>query len=593
MNKKKFDINQWTPMQTTASAKTSISPKSPNSSNNSLEEEVNLIIVKIESLSIDIASTYADWCNLGFALADALGEQGRDYFHRLSRFYPRYDTAETDKQFDNCLKAKGHGVSIKTFFFLAQQAGIDIATIPKSRITSPLPHNEDNGELEDLEEIQVVNLPTFPTEIYNELPSLLQKVTDKAISPEDRDILLLGSLVTMSACLSNIYGVYAERTVYANLFLFVTAQASAGKGRLTLCRKLVEPIHKALRQQAKDLQEQYQMQIAEYGALKGEDRVGAEKPQEPPLKMLIIPANSSSTGLFQLLNENDGKGLLFETEGDTLAQTFKSEHGNYSDGFRKAFHHEPISYNRRKDREFVEIETPRLSALLSGTPKQVASLIPNAENGLFSRFIFYHMNIRPVWNDVFAGDDNQTLDEYFDKLGREFFELHNILQTNPSPIRFSFTVAQQKAFNEYFAQTQNQYCHLYGLDYIGTVRRLGLITFRLAMILSTLRILDHGLISNTIYCTDGDFNNVLNMVKVLVQHAAHVYQQLPAEHKTKTNMNLKQQFFDLLPAEFNRQTYLVVAKKLNIPAKTAEKQIKHFVVNGLLNHFSHDCYRKL
>ena len=55
--------------------------------------------------------------------------------------------------------------------------------------------------------------------------------------------------------------------------------------------------------------------------------------------MLIIPANNSSTGLFLNLNDNQGVGLLFETEGDTLAQTFKSEHGNYSDGFRKAFHH--------------------------------------------------------------------------------------------------------------------------------------------------------------------------------------------------------------------------------------------------------------
>lgn len=73
-----------------------------------------------------------------------------------------------------------------------------------------------------------------------------------------------------------------------------------------------------------------------------------DKPQEPTLKMLVIPANNSATGLFQILNDNDGKGLIFETEGDTLAQTFKSEHGNYSDGFRKAFHHETITYNRRR-----------------------------------------------------------------------------------------------------------------------------------------------------------------------------------------------------------------------------------------------------
>ncbi|HNX89987.1 MAG TPA: DUF3987 domain-containing protein, partial [Paludibacteraceae bacterium] len=175
---------------------------------------------------------------------------------------------------------------------------------------------------------------------------------------------------------------------------------------------------------------------------------------------------------------------MFETEGDALALTFKSEHGNYSDGFRKAFHHETISYNRRKDREFVEIQNPRLSALLSGTPKQVSALIPSAENGLFSRFIFYFMNVRPVWNDVFANSSDQTLDSYFNHLGMQFFDLYKHLEYQSEPIRFCLTSGQQQAFNAYFAQTQNQYLCLYGADYLATVRRLGLITFRMAMILT-------------------------------------------------------------------------------------------------------------
>ena len=62
--------------------------------------------------------------------------------------------------------------------------------------------------------------------------------------------------------------------------------------------------------------------------------------------MLYIPANNSSSGMFQLLYDNKGKGLIFETEGDTLAQSFKSDYGNYSDGFRKAFLHETVSYFR-------------------------------------------------------------------------------------------------------------------------------------------------------------------------------------------------------------------------------------------------------
>ena len=141
--------------------------------------------------------------------------------------------------------------------------------------------------------------------------------------------------------------------------------------------------------------------MAEYNAKKGKEE-GVEKPGKPPEKMLFIPANNSSTGAYQLLGDSDGKGLIFETEGDTLAQAFKSDYGNYSDGFRKAFHHETISYYRRTDREFVDIESPCLSAVLSGTPKQVSALIPNAENGLFSRFIFYFMNVKTNWKDVFA-----------------------------------------------------------------------------------------------------------------------------------------------------------------------------------------------
>lgn len=48
----------------------------------------------------------------------------------------------------------------------------------------------------------------------------------------------------------------------------------------------------------------------------------------------------------------------------------------------------------------------------------------------------------------------------------------------------------------------------------------------------------------------------------------------------------------MLPAEFDRQTYLSVADKLKIPAKTAEKQIARFAKTGLINHFAHDKYRK-
>ena len=45
--------------------------------------DVERVIAEIESRGIDIAPEYNTWLNYGFALADGLGEGGRNFFHRL------------------------------------------------------------------------------------------------------------------------------------------------------------------------------------------------------------------------------------------------------------------------------------------------------------------------------------------------------------------------------------------------------------------------------------------------------------------------------------------------------------------------------
>lgn len=251
-----------------------------------------------------------------------------------------------------------------------------------------------------------------------------------------------------------------------------------------------------------------------------------------------------------------------------------------------------ISYTRRKDREFVELAKPRLSALLSGTPRQILSLIPDAENGLFSRFIFYRMNVRLEWQNVFANNE-ETLDTAFEHLGTHFFELYKILQSS-QPIRFALSSTQQAEFNAFFAQVQTEYSNLFGLDIVASVRRLGLITFRIAMILTSLRIIDSGNIATLIVCDDSDFQSAITMARVLLQHTAKVFGSLPTTESNAPNGQsvIRQTFLDNLPPEFDRKTYLSVAEKLKIPAKTAEKYISKFCVGGLLKHLAHDSYGK-
>ena len=563
------------------------------------EDDIEIVTQRIEAARVDITGDYATWRDLGFALSDALGENGRDYYHRISRFYPGYTEKECDSQYDKCMRAHGTGITIKTFFQLAKDAGISVsvpsqtslpshtsfrqngATRQNSTSFSPNEGNEGDGGSEGEEELP---LPTFARAIRELLPEFFRKIVDQSNSEEDADILLLGSLTVISAVLPNVSGIYNKRPVWSNLFLFVTARASSGKGRLILCRFLIDPIHDRLREINEAEEMEYEQKMQQYQANK--KKMNMDKPHEPPLRMLFIPANSSATAVYQVLGDNDGQGIMFETEGDTLANTFASDYGNYSDGFRKAFHHENISYVRRKDREYVNLKNPRLSALLTGTPKQVQNLITDAENGLFSRFMFYYLTTSLEWQNVFAKADGGTADNYFKGLGNQFHDFYKILR-EAGEITFHFTPAQEDAFNAWFSEVHREYPQLLGDEIIASVRRLGLITFRIAMILSAVRMMDDGAYGTDLECLDDDFNAAMAISKALLQHTARVFKDLPRAGTQKpagTGQKTvrRQLFLDSLPDEFDRQTFIDISSRLGMPLSTAERNIKKWTEEGLL-----------
>ncbi len=577
MNKKKFDVDMWFELPLNKIHNETPEDKKDISFDDS---NIEFIIQQIESSKIDLTSDYNDWLNIGFALADKFGESGRNYYHRISQFYIGYKSTGCDEQFNKCLKGNGTGITMGTFYYLCKNAGIKL-------------NDSDFEETKEIEDETTFEnqVPLISDTLFPQLPQFLQMITNVASSKEERDLLLLGSMVALSACFPKLYGIYDGNKVYANLFLFITASASAGKGRLVHCKQLVNPIHKKKREESKFLRQKYEAELQEFNRTKGKDK-NAVKPLPPPEKMLFIPANNSATGAFQLLNDNNGQGLIFETEGDTLALAFKSEYGNYSDGFRKAFHHESISYYRRTDREFVEIEKPCIACLLSGTPKQISSLIPNAENGLFSRFMFYYMNIKPTWKNVFEKKTSNGLEEYFDELASEFFQFYDAL-LKQDLIKFELTEEQENRFNNSFADIQNTYLAIQSSEYIATVRRLGVITFRIAMIFTVLRILETGDTTSPLICSDIDFNNAFDITKTLVKHASKVFSELPEDKPMTLKKNLKEQFFAKLPKFFNRQDYLLTAKSLNIADKTAEGYISKFVKGNVLFRLKKDHYEKL
>jgi len=106
-------------------------PDSPGTGNGNfnsdLETQVESVVRQIERIKIDITDDYLnEWLKLGFALADGLGENGRSFFHRISLLSPKYDPVTADHQYNECLKARKTGITIRSFFGLAKSYGINI-----------------------------------------------------------------------------------------------------------------------------------------------------------------------------------------------------------------------------------------------------------------------------------------------------------------------------------------------------------------------------------------------------------------------------------------------------------------------------------
>ena len=208
-------------------------------------DDIEQITQRIESAQVDITAGYDNWRDIGFALSDELGENGREIFHRVSRFNPDYNQQDCDRQYDRCLRSHGSGITIKSFFQKAKESGISLVTKSAKSATSAISAhcisadkkeehtfksaNTNNADIADYVETADIAtneiLPTFSQDIREHLPSFLKKIDSVSNSDFDADILTLGAITVLSSCMPHIHGIYDGRIVYPNIFLFVTARA--------------------------------------------------------------------------------------------------------------------------------------------------------------------------------------------------------------------------------------------------------------------------------------------------------------------------------------------------------------------------------
>lgn len=570
--KEDFDPNAWAnldaknnEMQTPQASVSNAKHTDPKQTD-TVEKEVRQITESLIHRGIDITAGYDNWLTLGFALADGLGESGRSFYHDLSRMNAEYDYAECDRKYNNCLQGKRKGVTIRSFFYMAKEAGIDIGQIAKEHRSSNncvakevdicaknaiVPTGtfaEKMGKIGVFEGLsqdvssdilaQLAQLPgmTFTDKINREdWPAFCQKILDSQDDPVGRDKMILGSLNIISGVLpKSLYSIYDRRRIYPSLYTIIYGGFASKKGDLEACRKLLEPVKRQMRQQYEKEVADYELALANWENAPKASR--GKMPEEPTLRSPFIPANSSASAVYRALAANGGWGEIFDTEADTLTNMLsKKEYGDFSDLLRKAHHHEECSMARVGEHLFIEIIEPRLSVLLTCTDSQLHPLLAadNFVNGLASRFLFYALlNGIIEFRDVFEGSDRPIEDTY-KQLGEQLFVLYQtLLERMAHPIQFVLSKAQQAAFLQAFKEMLTEHYELFGDGIQGFIYRLALECYRITMVLSALRRLSEQLetgdclfeeVEQALCCDDRDFHIALTIIECLVKHTVRIY----------------------------------------------------------------------
>lgn len=571
----------------------------------------------VRNAGADIAPTYQEYIQLAFAITTDCGEAGRQDFLTLCSFSPKYDPRAADKLFSNALKNGHNNVHIGTAFHLAEVCGIKVqseiphgwgtlgtqgshsssASHTRTREEDVSAHEEENL----LDSNPLSPLPTFDE--HTHWPYPLERIVSYGTSRAQCDVLLLGTVTVLGASMGrHVRCAYGGKMISPCLQTFITALPASGKGVLSLVRLLVEPLHDEIRKQVAESMASYRREKAKYETL-GKERAKTEPPVIPPNKMFLISGNNTGTGILQNLMDSDGTGLICENEADTISTAIGSEYGHWSDTMRKAFDHDRLSYNRRTDREYREVKRSYLSVLLSGTPAQVKPLIPTAENGLFSRQLFYYMPAIHKWQNQFDRQDTD-LETVFTGLGMQWREqLKRITAGGLFTLRL--TPEQKELFNNLFANLFIRSHLANGSEMASSVARLAINICRIMQVVAMLRVLESDDIARSPHLTpdkdisgdnlkDGiitrwdmtilpaDFNSVLELTESLYRHATHILSFLPGTEISRRSNADRDALLQSMEREFTRSAFLLQAEATGIKPGTASTWLKRLVKHGMI-----------
>ena len=435
---------------------------------------------------------------------------------------------------------------------------------------------------------EVDDLTITPHVVLENLPALLKDFLTLAPSTEQKDMLLLSTLTSVSSVLNNLYFHYAHtgKRYYPNLMTFIMAGAAGGKGIADLSRQLVEPIHEQT--------------------------------------SLIIAGDSTYPAFYQQLAMQHGSGLLFETEGSVITDIWKGSAMSYNTALRKAAEHETLSKNRVRDGQ-SEITCPKVGLMLTGTFSQFKALVPSVENGFFSRLMTMVVREHQDFDGSVFQPTNEgaEVEATINRLAGQVKRLATALQTpntkHQTPeIEFRLTKEQATLLGQVMEKEYKEYVRVLGDGFHATVVRNGINVMRIAAVLSALRLINSDISETTVndiaenpespdryaipekaeemVCTEEDFQTAMVIGTKMLLHAADAYNQITEDNREAVpsikGSYQKETFFVSLPASFSTGECVSLAERMGISERSTKRWLSQWAEQGQLTHV-HGNYEKI
>ena len=393
------------------------------------------------------------------------------------------------------------------------------------------------------------------------LPESAQQMLSLASTPEEQDILLMATLAAASACVPNLYFTYGPtgKKYYANLQCFILAAAASGKGIANQALEMVRVID-----------EQYP---------------------------LLISGDSTLAAWYKALAEQNGCGYMHESEGSVITDIWKTSAANYNTALRKAAEHESISRNRCTGSS--EIQSPRLSMLLTGTFGQYKALVPSVENGYFSRLLTVVIKNTNGFDKRYVsskGGQSVIPKQVGHRLLRTYEQLMNAGERE-----WSLTDAQKEQLGEHLATEYDTLIGLLGDNFHSAVIRMAVQIERIAMILTAMRgeepAFNAGTTDKVILCKDEDFETAEMIGNKMLLHMASAYRMIDGDAQDVVPeikpIDQRKVLFEQLKAEYALGDLINEAKSQGVSRSSAIRWNNQWIEQGLITKENHGNYKKV